>query len=434
MKSLAVTRRETMKGLAALSGLLAIPTIAASATTHKLLWGVSTSAYQVEGNNINTDIWALEQMQGSIFKERSGDTCDHYHRFREDIALFAKLGFNAYRFSIEWARVEPAEGQFSNAELDHYAAMAEACRRNGIVPCITLHHFSSPMWLAKQGGWENSESAELFARYCGLVAQTLGSLSGAYFTINEINLPPELARYRRTPALAGFAQLQEKAQQALSAPKFSSYLLGDPDKVGSVLIQAHQLAVKRIKAASPGMPVGMTLALRDHQALPGGEEKLRAIEATDYQPYFELAKNDDFVAIQTYSRVRVDATGELPAPAEKEKTQTGWEFYPEALEESVRYVAKATGKPVWITENGIATDDDTRRIEYIRRATAGLQRCLDDGIPVGGYFHWSAFDNFEWNSGYGPKFGLISVDRKTFVRTPKASASFLGKLALKPRA
>lgn len=428
-----VSRRQIVKGVAALAGASLLPDAKAAPKTPSMLWGVSTSAYQVEGNNLNTDIWMLEQMPGGFFKERSGDACDHYHRFREDIQLFAKLGFNSYRFSVEWARVEPIKGSFSQAELDHYVAMAQACRDNGIVPCITLHHFSSPLWFARQGGWENPEAPELFARYCGTVAEKLGPLAGAYFTINEINLPPELARYRLNPAMAGLIHMQEMIQKATNQPNFSSMLIGDPAKVGPIFIESHKRAVKAIKACCSTVPVGMTLALRDHQAVAGGEATLKEIQATDYDPYFELAKQDDFVAIQCYSRVRVGAGGEMPPADGVEKTQTDWEFYPAALEESIRYAAAQTGKPVWVTENGIATEDDTRRIAYIREAMAGLQRCLDDKIRVGGYFHWSAFDNFEWNSGYRPHFGLIAVDRQTFVRTPKPSASLLGHYTLKSK-
>ena len=403
-----------------------------SAPPNPASFGVSpTSAYQVEGNNVNTDIWLLEQMPGGFFKEPAGDACDHYHRYREDIQLFAKLGFTSYRFSVEWARVEPVKGQFSLAELDHYAAMAQCCRDNGLVPCITLHHFSSPLWLAREGGWTSANTPELFARYAGKVTQKLGPLAGAYFTINEINLPPELARYRKNPAMAQLAGLEGMLQKALSMPHFSSFLTGDPEQTGPILIRAHEFARQAIKSSRPAVPVGMTLALRDHQAVPGGEAKLREIEATDYEPYFTLAKQDDFVAIQTYSRIRVGAAGELPPADGAERTQTDWEFYPDALEQSIRYAARQTGKPVWVTENGIATDDDTRRIVYLRTAMRGLQRCLDDDIPVGAYFHWSAFDNFEWNSGYRPRFGLISVDRATFIRTPKPSAEYLGNFKLK---
>jgi beta-glucosidase len=306
--------------------------------------------------------------------------------------------------------------------------MAETCREHGITPCITLHHFSSPLWLAREGAWENPETAELFARYARAVAEKIGPLAGAYLTINEINLPPELARYRQSPAMAKMTGMQEMLQKAVSMPHFSCLFTGDPAKMQAVFIRAHTLARQAIQSCCSAVPAGMTLALRDHQSIPGGESKLREIEATDYDPYFELAKHDDFVAIQCYSRVRVGPTGELPPPEGAERTQTDWEFYPEALEDGIRYAARQTGKPVWVTENGIATDDDTRRVEYIRRATAGMQRCLKDGIPVGAYFHWSAFDNFEWNSGYKPRFGVISVDRKTFVRTPKPSAAYLGKL------
>jgi beta-glucosidase len=417
------TRRDILKTAALLAAQ-------SSASKPNLLWGVATSAYQVEGNNINTDVWQLEHIPGGFFKEPSGDACDHYHRFREDIRLFAKLGFNAYRFSVEWARVEPVKGSFSNAELDHYAAVAQACRDAGITPCITLHHFSSPLWLARQGAWENPETADLFARYADTVARKLGQLTGAYFTINEINLPPELARYRKLPAMAQLGDMQGMLRKALNMPAFSCLFTGDPARMETTFIRAHQLSTQAIKSCCGNIPVGMTLALRGHQAVEGGEGNLRAIEATDYDPYFELARKDDFVAIQCYTRTRVGPTGELPPPEGSERTQTDWEYYPQALEDGIRYASKQTGKPVWVTENGIATDDDSRRIDYIHSAHAGMVRGLKDGIPLRAYFHWSAFDNFEWNSGYRPRFGLVSVDRKTFVRTPKPSATVLAKLAL----
>ena len=153
------------------------------------LWGVATAGHQVEGNNVNSDIWFLEHLPGTIFAEPSGDAVDHYHRYREDIALIAGLGFSTYRFSLEWARIEPEEGHFSVAELDHYKRVLETCLEHGLTPVVTFHHFASPLWLLRSGGWEGKRTPELFARYCDRVMAHLGDLIGVACTLNEPNLP-----------------------------------------------------------------------------------------------------------------------------------------------------------------------------------------------------------------------------------------------------
>src|SRR5512133_2138818 len=152
------------------------------------LWGTATAAYQVEGNNINSGFWLAEHVPGSMFSEPSGDACDHYHRYTDDIALLADLGFNMYRFSVEWARIEPEEGEFSQAELEHYRRMLIACHEHGLLPMVTFHHFTSPRWLISAGGWENPATADRFARYCERTARCLGDLIGAACTINEGNM------------------------------------------------------------------------------------------------------------------------------------------------------------------------------------------------------------------------------------------------------
>jgi beta-glucosidase len=178
------------------------------------------------------------------------------------------------------------------------------------------------------------------------------------------------------------------------------------------------------------VPVGITLAMSDYQAIEGGEAKLEQIRRNMVDVYLEAARGDDFVGVQTYSRDRVGPKGIVPPPADAELTLMGYEFYPESLEATIRHAYAVTdGTPVLVTENGIGTDDDTRRIDYYQRALQGVRRCLDDGIDVRGYTAWSAFDNFEWALGYKPTFGLIAVDRTTFERTPKPSAHLLGEIA-----
>ena len=161
----------------------------------------------------------------------------------------------------------------------------------------------------------------------------------------------------------------------------------------------------------------------------GGDSRYQAKQADVYGPWLNLAKQDDLIGVQTYTRSRIGWAKALPPPEGAELTQMGYEFYPDSLEHTVRFAAKETGVPVIVTENGIATEDDTRRVEYIQRALAGVKRCIDDGVVVRGYIHWSLLDNFEWIFGYAPKFGLIAVDRETQKRTVKPSAVMLGKIA-----
>lgn len=194
-------------------------------------------------------------------------------------------------------------------------------------------------------------------------------------------------------------------------------------------VEAHRQAVAAIKAGPGAFPVGITLALQDFQAVDGGEETRDRLRRSIDGPFLEAARGDDFIGVQTYSRVRVGPEGVLGPEPEVELTMMRYEFWPEGLEAAIRYAAAATGVPLIVTENGIATDDDTRRIEYIRRALAGVRRCLADGIPVQGYCYWSIFDNFEWSLGYRPTFGLVAVDRATQQRTTKPSARWLGEVA-----
>jgi beta-glucosidase len=395
------------------------------------LWGTAGAAHQIEGNNVNCDSWLLEHIPGSPFVEPSGDACDHYHRYPDDIALIASLGFNTYRFSIEWARIEPEEGEFSNAELEHYRRMLAACHEHNLTPIVTYHHFTSPRWFAAQGGWEVLANADLFARYCERATAHLGDLIGAACTLNEPNvglliqhmgyMPPD-EELRSAPYRAA-------AAKAVGSSTFAAFPNCQQGPARDTFLKGHRLAVEAIKSGPGDFPVGLTLAMSDHQAVPGGEAvRDRARRAVD-DVFLDVARDDDFIGVQTYSRTRFGPDGVLPPEEGVEVTQMGYEFWPEALEATIRYATEYTGRPALVTENGIGTEDDTRRIEYVRRALHGVYRCLQDGIDVRGYCYWSIFDNFEWSHGYRPKFGLIAVDRATQVRALKPSATWLGNIA-----
>ncbi|OQA95388.1 MAG: Beta-glucosidase A [Chloroflexi bacterium ADurb.Bin222] len=393
------------------------------------LWGAATAAHQVEGNNINSESWVLEHLPGTIYAEPSGDACDAYHRYAEDIALLASLGFNAYRFSVEWARIEPEEGEFSFAALEHYRRVLTTCHEHGLKPVVTYHHFTSPRWLMRCGGWVDAKTPDRFARYCERVTRHLGDLMSAACTLNEPNLALVLEK------LLPFA-FQELPWWATAAEAFGVA----PDRLGlfqfnvspqahQVIQRAHRQAVEAIKSGPGDFPVGLTLALVDVQAAAGGEMQAAEYRRAMHDGYLEQLRGDDFVGVQTYSRMLVGPEGRIAPPAGAELNQMGDEYYPEALGGTIRHAARVAGIPVLVTENGLASTDDTRRVEYFRRALRCVADCLQEDIDVRGYFCWSALDNFEWNSGYRPKFGIIAVDRETQQRTPKPSAAWLGAVA-----
>lgn len=374
------------------------------------LWGTATAAHQVEGGNWNNDWWAWEHDPASPCVEPSGDAVDHYHRYREDLGLLADLGFNTYRFSLEWSRLEPEDGEFSLAALNHYRRVIEACRDVGLLPVVTFHHFTTPRWVATRGGWGAPDTADLFARFAGWSAEGLSDLLSIACTINEPNIV----------ATMGF--LTGVFPPGLQDP-------GARERANGVLIDAHHKAAAAIRRAAPACRVGLTLAMSEWTPVDGGEETLDELRRPMEDVFLEATRADDFVGVQTYSRHRVSPAGYLGPDPDAELTLMGYEFRPQALEATIRRAAGMTGLDVFVTENGIATTDDRRRIEFVRRALEGVHRCIEDGIEVLGYTYWSALDNFEWVLGYGPTFGLIGVDRETQQRSVKPSARWLGRIA-----
>jgi len=420
------------------------------------LVGAATAAHQVEGNNIHSDYWAQEQLPHSSFAEPSGIACDHYNRYEEDIRLLAKAGLNAYRFSIEWARIEPEEGQFDAAEVEHYRKVIACCKAHGVEPVVTLLHFTSPRWLIAKGGWEAESTISYFKRYVSYVMEQLGDELHYVCTINEANMGLQLAaiskRFRlmaeqaaRNAAAAGKSaegtvQVGMNFQKMMENMKYAAAenagVFGDPQpKIfvsertpeGDLLVmRAHTAAREAIRAICPHVKVGLTLSLHDLQAQSGGEPFAEAAWEEEFTHYLPYIQGDDFLGVQNYTRTLYGPTGQLPAPEGAELTQMDYEFYPQALEHVLRRVAKDFRGDLIVTENGIATADDTRRAAFIEQALAGVQRCAADGLPVKGYFHWSLMDNFEWQKGFAMNFGLIAVDRTTMARTPKPSLAVLG--------
>ena len=402
--------------------------------------GAATAAHQTEGNNLFSDCWAMEQMACSSFREPSLTAVDHYHRFEEDIRLLAQAGLNTYRFSVEWARIEPQEGKFNEDEINHYKNVLDACRRFGVEPIVTMHHFSSPKWLIERGGWESEDTATYFARYCVFVAERLGNRMKYVCTINEANMGRQIAALSKKAASGGALQIgidldeirsrmkrtAEENRRVFGTAEPAVFLSARSECGNRVILSAHCRAREEMKRICPHLRIGLTLSLHDIQAAEGGERAAAAAWDDEFSWCLPAILDDDFIGVQNYTRTVYGPQGELPVPEDAEKTQMGYEFYPDALGNVIRRVYREAKLPVLVTENGVATENDGRRCLFMERALQGVRQCCEEGIPIIGYLHWSLLDNFEWQKGYGMKFGLIAVDRTNMKRTPKQSLFALG--------
>ena len=398
----------------------------------------------MEGNNSNSDWWAFELKPGTPCKEPSGTAIEHYKRYPRDIALLAGLGFNTYRFSVEWPRIEPVEGEFDQAQLDHYRNMVDLCGKDKLVPMVTLNHFTLPQWLAERDGWLAPSIPMLFERFTRRVVEALGDKVEWYCTLNEPGMV----------ALGGYG----------GGFAFPPGLADVDDWKAAIanLVEAHKLSRAAIKEMRPNAKVGLTNAMQEWESNAGGAPVMKYARRMAEDYFLEAAVDDDFIGVQTYTRAKLEmpriagifASIGLAIPVvekalvgrviakqresgpgvthdpEVRRTQMGWEYRPQAVAATVRRVAQVLpGKPIVVTEHGVATSDDAERIEFITDGLRALHAVITDGIPLQGYVHWSAFDNFEWASGYAMEFGLIAVDRKTQERTAKPSARFLGEIA-----
>ena len=392
------------------------------------VWGTAAAAHQVEGGNWNSDWWAWEHDPRSPCVEPSGDACDHYHRFDGDFALYASYGHGAHRFGIEWARIEPEPGEFSNAALDHYARVLDSLHRHGMTPFMTLHHFTSPRWLAADGGWENDAVVDRFRRYCDVVARRLGDRVPFVCTINE----PQIV------AIAGY-------QGTGFPPGAGDRKLFWP--VTRNFIAAHNAALEVFKEHNPASKVGLVCAVSDWQAADDDSREFRdRVHHRMVQVYYDalrtgvvngpslneeihgLAGASDFVGVNYYSRTLLQKDkGVLAPPQGAETTQMGYEVVPECFV-PVQQTATTAGLPIYVTENGIGTSDDKQRVRYIATHLAAVKQAIDEGADVRGYVYWCAMDNFEWTFGFARTFGLIACDRETFERRPKPSADYFSEI------
>jgi beta-glucosidase len=384
----------------------------------------------VEGNNVNSDCWALEHVPDSLFRQPSGDAADFYHRWHEDVAMAGALGLQALRFSLEWSRIEPAPGEFSNAQLDHYRRIAAACRDAHLTTVVTFNHWTTPIWFAADGGWENPASVERFTRFADVAARHLAGEVDWALTLNE----PNVATVAATGgAVAGTRGNRERALEQAGrlhpggSIGFRPMMLWDGDHLGRY-VDAHRRAREAIKSHM-AVPVGWSLACEDYQARPGCDEAMARLRQRALTDWLEASRQDDFVGVQNYTRRLVEADGVEPVPDGAAVNDLGWELYPPSLTNAVRYAAEVTRRPVVVTEHGVATRNDTVRLQHTRESLKLLACAIEDGVDVRGYLHWTLVDEFEWFAGYDTTFGLVQVHAPDSRRTPRPSARWLGGLA-----
>ncbi len=420
----------------------------------RFLWGTATAAHQVEGGNIHSDWWEWEKLPGKIkHGDHSGQACDHWGKFEEDLALMRELGTNAYRFSIEWAKVEPRLGEIDETAVAHYQKVVRLLEQAGIEPLVTLHHFTSPRWFAEKGAWAwtkatgnpvGDAAAEAFGGYAKLVMERIAPRVRIWCTINEplVHLggayvlgvtPPEKKGFDslRDP-LIGMLRAHADAYRVLHETARRLHGANRPVWVG----MAHHFRVfdpkrnwnpiDRLTARTLDQAFNWTIP----RALETGKVEMRIpglVKIVETIP--DLRGTQDYFGLNYYTRdlVTLGWTPEGLGPVVsvvpgRPKNDLGWELYPEGFLRALRRVrSEIPGRGILITENGIADHDDSRRPQFIREHLEILDQAIAEGAPVFGYCHWSLLDNFEWIEGFEPRFGLIEIDYATLARKPRES-------------
>jgi beta-glucosidase len=395
------------------------------------LWGVSTSAYQIEGG-IEND-WSRWEKKSKVESRKSkanttplapfikgvvsefvcGPACDSYNRYEEDLDLVKNLNCGAYRIGLEWARIEPQEGKFNQAEIEHYRKVLLAFKKQGIKSVITLWHWTNPVWLAEQGGWANKKSVEYFARYVEMVVKELGGLVDYWLTLNE----------PMVYLVNGYVKGKWPPQKKNWLYAWRAY---------NNLVKAHQASYKVIHEKFPEAKVSLTMLTNYFE--PAHSWNLAEVCFAKLANFFwndrfvkKLKGQYDFLGLDYYFHDRVIWRPPFVNNLNNEVTDMGWEIYPVGIYYVLKNYAKFK-KPLYIMENGLADAADAKRAKFITDHLKYVHQAIAEGIDVRGYFHWSLIDNFEWSSGFEPKFGLYSVDRKTFARAPRPSAKIYAQI------
>jgi beta-glucosidase len=393
------------------------------------LFGTASSATQVEGHCAQSDWAAFARKPGRI---RGGGTpeiaCDQLHRFRDDVALQARLSMGAHRLSIEWARIEREPGEFDAGAWDHYRQVLGAHRDAGIVPMVTLHHFTFPRWVAQRGGLLSQDLPALMARFAERAVEALGDLCGLWVTLNEPNV------------LAAYAHMLGLWPPGRTSPV-------EAVRAHRNLLRAHFVMYRAMHEAAGRRGYPMAAGVAHH--LRVGPERPRRLADRMWAALFERLFYDafaravcdtrmhDFFGVNYYSREAVrfsewnarDGFFRRRVPEGAEVSDNGWEVYPEGLGYLLDEWSTRARVPIYITENGLADADDDQRPRFIVRHLVEVARAIERGIDVRGYMHWSLLDGFEWDEGYVSRFGLVEVDHATQERRPRPSAELYAGIA-----
>ena len=375
-------------------------------------WGTATAAHQVEGGNTNNDWWAFEHAPDRGAPSRRATPATRGTAGRRMSDLVAGLGFDNHRFSVEWSRIEPAEGEFSRAALAHYHRQCVGLRERGIDPVVTFHHFTTPIWLTAQGGWESDLAVERFGRFCEVVAEALGGVMARACTINEPNIVATMGWH------AGMFP-PGKSDVALSRT------------VSARLADAHRVAVVAIRANAPGVPVGLTLSMTDYQPAAGGQEKLESIRHHAEDVFLDAVEGDDFVGVQVYTRMLIGPDGWAGYEDGVPVLDMGYEFYPASLGNCLRRAWDYTGGSIPCssprTGSGRRTTNSAsttcaRRWAVFSMPSRTAWTC--GATPTG---RCSTTSN--GRSATGPASALSASTAATFARTAKPSAAWLAAVA-----
>ena len=392
------------------------------------LWGAATSAHQVEGGTSNdwteweknnaerlakevTGKWQTWQQEKfpEMFDPQnyiSHQACDHYHRYAEDFDLAKTLGHNAHRFSIEWSRIEPEEGKFDEREVEHYQKVLEALKARGMEPFVTLWHWTMPVWLSSVGGVENDKFADYFVRYTKYVTRKLEAEVKFWITLNE---PTSVISHSYV-----FGNWPPQRRNIFVA-----------QKVYQRLATAHNKAYVEIKKINQVFQVGFANILQFVEPLndnsPWDKLTTKVFDYFANNKFLKLVDgHNDFLTAQYYFHTRLKFPW-LRKNENKIVSDLGWEIYPEGIYHVLKNLQKYN-LPIYVTENGLADAFDDKRAEFIKKHLFWIHRAMETGVDVRGYFYWSLLDNFEWDKGFWPRFGLVEIDYKTLERKIRPSA------------
>jgi len=392
------------------------------------LWGAATSSHQVEGQNIHNDWWLAEQ--SGALKEVSGDACCHYELYPQDFAIAKELNHNCHRFSLEWSRIEPQEGEFNYSEIQHYHQVLAKLKSLGIQPVVTLHHFTNPAWFSQRGGWTKSELQKYFLRFVDKVVREFAAQVKFWITINEPLIysshayllgvwpPKDHSLIKTAQVTFNLAQAHIKAYRIIHKI-YQEKSLEQPMVSIAANLQAFEIC-------QPTLKNRLALYLRHKLYNLFFIEKLLRNKALDYIGINYYARNLADVRSWRMKSLLLDTCSYNHHPLEK--NSLGWDIYPQGLYKLLMAL-KIYNLPIMITENGICTQDDSLRWNYIQEHLVEVGRAMDQGVNVLGYIYWSLIDNFEWAQGFTPRFGLVHVDYQNQKRTIRESARKLAQVA-----